>query len=81
MCLDLPSSDTRPLGTMMSLGYLSYLVGKVAFGPFTDRFGGKTALLVTLLGAPVASVCFAAGTGGLWFTAVWALIRLTQPAG
>ena len=68
-------------GTMMSLGYVSYLIGKVAFGPFTDRYGGKRALLVSMMGAPLASLLFAWGSRYLWFLTIWILLRLVQPAG
>lgn len=69
------------LGLMMAFGYVIYPLGKVVFGYLTDRFGGRPAMIACIVGTAVASFLFSLGSSLAYFVAMWALLRLFQPAG
>ena len=68
-------------GGMMTAGFIAYFFGKLCFGPLVDRFGGRVAMLITLVGAPLCSLLFTLGHRAGWFFFCWVLIRFFQPSG
>jgi sugar phosphate permease len=66
------------MGTIASLGVLSYAFGKLFLGGLGDYWGGRINFLIGLAGATVFTVLFAA-TGLIpLFTVAWVGNRLTQ---
>ena len=66
------------MGTIASLGVLSYAFGKLFLGGLGDFWGGRINFLIGLLGATVFTLLFAA-TGLIpVFTVAWVGNRLTQ---
>jgi len=63
-------------------GYLIRPLGGVAFSHFGDRFGRRSAFLVSLVGMSLATtgiaVCPSHGTWGVWATATFVTLRLAQ---
>ena len=63
-------------------GYLIRPLGGVAFSHFGDRFGRRSAFLVSLAGMSLATtgmaVCPSHGTWGVWATATFVMLRLAQ---
>jgi sugar phosphate permease len=68
-------------GAMMTVGFISYFLGKICFGPLVDMYGGRMALMSTLLGSSLGSLLFSLGHSANWFYFCWIVIRFAQPGG
>jgi OPA family glycerol-3-phosphate transporter-like MFS transporter len=66
------------MGTMTSLGVLTYALGKMFLGGLGDYWGGRTSFLIGLGGATAFTLLFAAGGSIPVFTIAWLGNRLTQ---
>ena len=69
------------LGSIASLGVLSYALGKVPAGAFADRFGGRYNFLGGMAGSIFFTLMFIAGGGLPLFTLAWIGNRLAQSMG
>ena len=70
-------------GSIFTLGYALYLVGKISFGVFADRFTGKIALLITIIGSSLLSLLLSVRvvSNPQYYAIIWAAIKFTQAAG
>lgn len=69
------------IGIVASVSTLAYMVGKFAFGPLIDRFGGRPSLLLAMLTVALFAAAggFAGSLAGL--TLLYSLNRLAGSAG
>ena len=69
------------LGTIASVGVLTYALGKFISGGITDFLGGRRNFLAGMGGSILFTVCFALAGGFPLFTLTWAVNRLMQSMG
>jgi OPA family glycerol-3-phosphate transporter-like MFS transporter len=69
------------LGSVASLGVLTYAVGKFLSGPFNDRFGGRAGFLGGMAGAVFFTILFAFAGGVPLFSLAWIGNRFVQSGG
>ena len=69
------------LGTVASVGVLTYAAGKFLSGPFNDRFGGRAGFIGGMAGSVVFTVLFAVAGGLPIFSLAWVGNRLVQSGG
>lgn len=72
---------TVRMGGIVSLGVLSYALGKLVGGVLADRYGGRSAFLGGMLGSVVMTVAFAAAGTVPLFTLAWVANRAVQSLG
>ena len=64
-CGDQRISKGEFAAQIIATGYVGYILGKLVFGVFAERFGGIASLLVTILGSFAFSLAFV-GVAGVW---------------
>jgi OPA family glycerol-3-phosphate transporter-like MFS transporter len=72
------------ISTILMLNFLAYGCGQIINGLFTDRIGGKRAMLIGAIGTIVTNVLFGASSfwGMLWlFSLLWGLNGYLQSFG
>lgn len=73
--------DKESIGAIASLGVSFYAAGKFLWGMLTDIIGGKRMFLISMFGAVLFSLAFAASPTVPLLTLAWVLNRLIQSGG
>eukprot|EP00698_Gefionella_okellyi_P023995 TRINITY_DN8354_c0_g1_i1.p1 TRINITY_DN8354_c0_g1~~TRINITY_DN8354_c0_g1_i1.p1 ORF type:complete len:480 (+),score=91.98 TRINITY_DN8354_c0_g1_i1:109-1548(+) len=75
------SFNNKDAGTLLAVGNLAYIIGKIINGFVSDKFGGRWLFIISLAVAVVMTVAFGF-VRVLWlFCLVWAINRFFQAAG
>lgn len=73
--------DKEHIGIIASYSTLAYMIGKFLFGPFIDRFGGRIAFLLSLLGVAAFGALGGMVSSVPMLAFVYSLNRLAGSAG
>ncbi|KAI9089384.1 major facilitator superfamily domain-containing protein [Phlyctochytrium arcticum] len=73
--------DRSQVSYILATGYVVFLVGKFMSGFFVDHFGGKTTLLLGLVGSIATSSLFPSKVSPVWFAVLRGLNQLCSSVG